>query len=817
MRRPVPHAAALKTFSFSRCDGIRLLLLLATVLGFLLPAGLCAQDFETTSSGGEVTITGYTGAGGNVTIPDMIGGEPVVHIGPDAFRFNLTLTGIAMPDSVTAIAAGAFTNCRNLESVALPKDLTTVGEIAFLDCSKLTEVSIPDGVTTLGPRCFEACELLATISLPASLASIGERCFSQCFELDGIALPEGLTTIEDGLFFLCISLQNIRIPASVTNIGPFVFEGCESLQTIEVDPANTDFSEIDGVLFDAAAAELIAFPGGRAGSYAVPAGVTSIADRAFSMNRFVTAVSLPPGVTQIGERAFFACRALEGINLPDGLTEIREFTFTFCQALPEITIPEGVTTISASAFQGCSNLRECTLPSTLRTLGGGALSGTALECVRLPDGLTTIEGGALSNSANLTSVNLPETLTSLGNGALRDCPALPHIVFPSGLAEIPESVVTNCPTLQQIVIRPGPSSIADSAFSDCTSLRSITIPAGVTDLASNAFEGCRDLVDLYFSGDAPTGDPLPPHPAGSGTVHYVTGTNGWGAMFGGFLTAAWDGGIRWRDTGGNAELVRYFASGATFAIPTAIDGKPLTRIESFSFSGSPVSQLAIPDSVVEIRSNAFAGALGLLSITVAPTNPSFSGMDGVLFNKDNTSLLAFPAAKGPTYSVPEGVTVIGSHAFYMCRLERLDLPPMVEAIGVFSFFHCSNLREINFAGDAPSLADENTVFVGAKKLAIFRSARAAGWTSMLGGVPVAVLPPPAELWQVTSIELTSAAVILTWTDPSPSGNGYAIESTPDGTSWTTVPGFGQVDALTATLSRDFSESRQQFRVRRRDE
>jgi hypothetical protein len=56
-------------------------------------------DFRIEISGGEVTITGYTGSAYEVTIPGQIGGLPVTAIGEKAF-FENQLTGVTFPDSV---------------------------------------------------------------------------------------------------------------------------------------------------------------------------------------------------------------------------------------------------------------------------------------------------------------------------------------------------------------------------------------------------------------------------------------------------------------------------------------------------------------------------------------------------------------------------------------------------------------------------------------------------------------------------------------------------------------------------------------------
>jgi hypothetical protein len=83
-----------------------------------------------------------------------------------------------------------------------------------------------------------------------------------------------------------------------------------------VDDADRVFAVRDGVLFNKALTTLLAYPAGKPGkSYAVPAGVTGIEDRAFAGCGNLIAVSLPESITSIGESVFDASESLETISL----------------------------------------------------------------------------------------------------------------------------------------------------------------------------------------------------------------------------------------------------------------------------------------------------------------------------------------------------------------------------------------------------------------------------------------------------------------------------------------------------------------------
>ena len=120
------------------------------------------SDFEYEIDDSEVTITGYTGAGGDVVVPDTIDGLPVTAIG-DAFCYS-GLSSITLPDSVTDIGEWAFEGCRGLTSITLPDSVTTIGYGAFIGCTGLTDITLPNTITTIGTSAFESCIGLTSIT-----------------------------------------------------------------------------------------------------------------------------------------------------------------------------------------------------------------------------------------------------------------------------------------------------------------------------------------------------------------------------------------------------------------------------------------------------------------------------------------------------------------------------------------------------------------------------------------------------------------------------------------------------------------------------
>ena len=202
------NTATLKCLS--RCLGT------SCALGALVLVGeLQAQDFTYTNTNGTITITGYTGPGGDVAIPAAIDGLPVTGIGDNAFYGLTNLTGITIPASVTNLGDAAFAACVNLAHLAIGKGITAIkGGYeqgydkatwgTFMWCSSLTRLAIPDNVTKIGDGithlggalgAFYGCSGLTNVTIGKGLAYLGAGAFNYCNNLAGVYFQGNAPTL----------------------------------------------------------------------------------------------------------------------------------------------------------------------------------------------------------------------------------------------------------------------------------------------------------------------------------------------------------------------------------------------------------------------------------------------------------------------------------------------------------------------------------------------------------------------------------------------------------------------------------------------
>ena len=207
------------------------------------------------------------------------------------------------------------------------------------------------------------------------------------------------------------------------------------------------------------------------------------------------------------------------------------------------------------------------------------------------------------------------------------------------------------------------------------------------------------------------------------------------------------------------------ASGA-LSIPATIEGKPVTSIGGLAFGlCSGLTSITIPDSVTSIGVQAFTGCSSLMSITIPDSvtsirvlfnkpfsycagltdiqvgegNLNYTDVNGILFNKEKTVLIAHPAGKTEiNYTVPDRVTSISMSAFSGCRnLTSITIGDGVTSIGDGAFDGCSSLSFVTFLGDAPKTG--GIMHFREATSTIYRKPEAKGWSDNWCGRPVKLI------------------------------------------------------------------------------
>ena len=682
------------------------------------PAAPDAADYTYTSEFGESTITGYTGAGGDITIPAYLGGCPVTTIGERAFEECNNLTAVVFHDRVKNIGTLAFTNCHSLTSISIGAGIEVIDTSAFAYCTRLRTLSLPASITVIAQGAFEGCDgSLEDVYVAGSEGqwggvTIGENNpalqkavlhfsvveepentdYTYTVENDeatitgytgnggAITIPSTLggypvVTIGDCAFEDCSSLTAAVIPDSVTTIGYNAFKWCSELASVTLGK-----------------------------------NVTTVGSYAFYDCTKLTSVTFPDSVTTIGACAFGHCTGLVTITIPKNVKTIDIATFAFCTGLLNVTIPDSVTSINSTAFQDCTGLTSVTIGKGVASIGEYAFYHcTSLSDVHYGDTQRqweTITIGAnnecLTNATfhfvepeeayvaegtcgeNLTwTLDEEGTLTITGEGAMDDFESyhtpwseyneqVQSIVMDPRMTTIGNNAFYFLPNVSEVVIPEGVTRIGVSAFASCYGLRSVTVPASVTEIGRKAFADNLCLGGIWVDED---------------NADYSSD----------------DKGVLLNKDKTLLIQVPGEMSG-TYTIPATV-----TAIENFAFEYSYVDAVVFPNGLKTIGRNAFNGCYSLAKV-VLPNSvteigyKSFSNMEFLSEVTLSSGLTTIPEAAFygnaclASVVIPEGVQTIGPAAFAGCaELKEVTIPVSVTSIDQYGF-GSPNLKDVYYGG-----------------------------------------------------------------------------------------------------------------------
>ena len=756
-------------------------------------------------------------------LTEVIIPESVTTIGYYAFEYCDSLESIVIPDSVTELQACTFMSCTSLRSVQLSVNITQIKECTFSDCYSLTEITIPDGVTTIGPSAFSWCEGLTTVTIPDTVTEIKDDAFLFCNRLTDVyygGTEEQWYAIDVGVDNEALANANIHLEGSGT-----VIPGTEPTEP-EPSIPETEATEPEETVITGTCGENLSWTlesgvltiTGTGAMYDFSEGDTPWSEYA---DQIVFAV-VHPGVTTIGNFAFSGCTRLELAAISEGVETIGVFAFANCTNLMRVLLPTSVNSIFYAAFSNCICLEEIyyagtadqwseiifagentflnrdnlctssifvdpaeypesehdyapetedyqtfTYPGAIGlglifspkteteahydhislydsnndrfgyysgTEAAGQIAATPGDTVTVlltsdgsvqrygysfvvilvqmfeevngvcGEGLTwkldsagtlTISGtGSMFNYHGwdqpwdayrniIKQVVVEDGVTSIGNYAFNYYNSLTSVTIADSVVSIGEYAFSDCRNLTEVALGNGLSVIRDYAFG-WTGLISVSIPASVAEIGWDAFHDCTALTGIWVDED---------------NIYYTN--DDYGILFNKNQTTL---------------IKAPSALSGAYQVPAGV-----TCISGNAFFGcTELTDVTFPESLTDIDSNAFAycekltcvnisqnvtyigwgafeGCRSLTGIWVDEDNMVYTSDDhGVLFNKDQSTLIKAPGMLSGVYEIPVGVTYITSEAFKYCdNLIGVTIPEGITEITANAFYGCENLLSIS--------------------------------------------------------------------------------------------------------------------------
>ena len=345
------------------------------------------------------------------------------------------------------------------------------------------------------------------------------------------------------------------------------------------------------------------------------------------------------------------------------------------------------------------------------------------------NGILTISGqgemddfNMFSNTAwrkyykEISSVVIDRGVKSIGDWSFNMCSNLKTVTFLGDVSCIGEQAFGSCTNITEIIIPESVETIKDFAFSGC-SFETIMIPENVSDLSISAFTNCHNLQSINVDGSNPTYcdiDGVLFDKEVKTILTYPCGREGDYLIPSGVQHISERAFFRCYGLASVSipEGVKSIGAIAFANCKNMIFEKLPESLESIggnSFENCyRLSPVTIPSNVTVIGEGAFSGCSSIQRITVDKNNTVYCDIDGVIFDKGQTTIIQYPCGRAGEYTIPAGVAMVGNNAFSGSGyLTNVVFPSSVTSIGESAFFNCSSLTNVTIPDSVTSIGESS--------------------------------------------------------------------------------------------------------------
>lgn len=588
-----------------------------------------------------------------------------------------------MPDGEDGLIVTGFSNAEEAldenGALIIPAEIdgrrvTQIGSFAFDSCNGIVSVVIPEGVEVIGKSAFAGCFELVSVVIASSVQSIGNFAFSECDKLRAVSFHGDMPGEFDDVFGRS-GQPTIYIREGTIGWGgvPGEWCGCSLgwwdiypeaygvVKSAEKDGAvwrycvQKDGTEILGC--DDVICEQLVVPGELDGYK-----VVGVADYAFAW-LMADAVTISEGVRRIGRSAFWESQVCM-VAIPASVTHIGDYAFGDCWCLREVCfagdMPETGTAVYGEDWDRSENVTTYVREGTS---GWGEIPGEWCGCpiepwLDYPELPKIVEDGVYAVSSGGYEWTVSVVYSSevwIGN-VFEGVTSGPTISpLPQGRLEIPAEFF-GLPVV----------GLADRAFEGCEQLACVFLPSTVFSVGQHAFHR-TSLQTIELDEENLT-------------------------------YKVQDGFLMYRDW---PAVVLAVGKSGPCVVPDGVE-----QINDGAFASSPaITELMLPKSVEYFGASAVDDCKSFRSIVVAEDSPYFKSVNGLLLDREGTSLVVCPGGLSDVV-IPDGVRIIGwenyASMYYGLRspfpvgskVRSITLPRGVEQIADGAFSACESLTEI---------------------------------------------------------------------------------------------------------------------------
>ena len=685
------------------------------------------------------------------------------HIVRNAFRYaDIETLTFSSADAANAskytirLMRGALNSMSDLTTLNLPAQ-----KIAYVDTR---EVAIPDDEVNYYSDVFTGCGSLKTVNVDKNSTQYTSESGFLCSagakktllyvpynikpEDNTFTIPAGITAIGSHAFAGCKNIKHIIIPAnSVSEIGSYAFSGYRYTD-ISGNSSVAEACGLNTVTFKGNSAMPIvikdnAFGNFEAGmacfaineiNFEKNCNVTEIGDYAFARCIGISEVEIPKTVKRIGKGAFAYCTKLGDVTYENNGVGSADLTFdedAFAECTELTGFYFGINVIEIAdggIFNGCKNITgvEVADENEFFSTDQGVLFRNRVQTEKNEDGSDKLDadGNVIyvldSNGKKIPDPDVtedgvkvpvwdtilyypagkkdgfvvPDTVKRLGNGLFKGNVDIPSVKIHKDVVFIGNDAFKGCTGLTSVEIAQGSTiRLGTDLFADCTGLTSMTLPSNITVLPNGMFKNCTNLATVTVNGNiTEIGDGTFSNSGLKNLIIPSVDTSGFGyenvVVIPASVTKIGDNSFEYCGT----DYVYFMPKAETAADGDAVNQDAGLTIGNSAFGSSAIQEITLPEGVTRIGSSAFYNCTGLLTINIpaSVTEIGGSAFEGCI-NITNFDFEATPEDKINTRKLDFN----GSGVFSGCSsVEAIILPVGLMSIPASTFSGCTSLKYV---------------------------------------------------------------------------------------------------------------------------
>lgn len=277
---------------------------------------------------------------------------------------------------IVGIANDAFKAELSIKSVVIPETYTYINDCAFYGCENLEKVTMTDNVVSIGTSAFDGCKKLSELTLSKNIAKICSFTFKDCATLSAISLGDKTLEIADGAFLGCSTLTSVTVASSITTVSKSAFYGCNALAYTVENNAKYIGNAENPYLVLVSAQDL------NIESCVINDATQVIANAAFSNCSYLKSVILPDAIKVVSGACFENCDELElneyenGLYLGSATNDHLLFVSLVNPSVNILKLHADTKIIADEALANCHNLKDISYGRTATEWDGIIKSST---------------------------------------------------------------------------------------------------------------------------------------------------------------------------------------------------------------------------------------------------------------------------------------------------------------------------------------------------------------------------------------------------------------------------------------------------------